>query len=228
MKYLPVIVPILLLIALPALGASSFLGGFSGNILTPDSVIEPTGTWELSYHQAVNVLGDSDNLTAFGVIYGAAPNLEVGVSFVDNSESDTAFNAKYRLLDETADRPAVIVGVFDAAGSVDFLDDNPGFFLALSKNVTPTASEIAGEPSKPLRLTLGVGSGAFDGLFAGLDWTLQPKLSLMAEFFSGSLGGNDSLFNAGIRYAATDALRLDAATIDFDDLAFGASYRLAF
>lgn len=228
MRYLPVIVPILLLIALPVFGASSFLSGFSGNILTPDSVIETTGTWEASYHQAVNLLGDNDNLTTFGVIYGATPNLELGASFVDNGESDTTLNAKYRLLAETADRPAIIVGVFDAAGSADFLDDNAGFYLALSKNVTPTASEIAGGPSKPLRLTLGVGSGVFNGLFAGFDWTLEPKLSLMAEFFNGSLGGNDSFFNAGIRYAATDALRLDAATIDFRDLAFGASYRIAF
>lgn len=228
MRYLVLFVPILLLIALPSFGASSFLGGFSGNILTPDTVIEPTGTWEASYHQAVNVLGDNDNLSAAGVIYGATPNLELGASFIDNGESDTALNAKYRLLAETADRPAIIVGVFDAAGSADFLDDNPGFYLALSKNITPTASEIAGEPSKPLRLSLGVGAGVFNGVFAGLDWTLEPKLSLMAEFFGGSLGGNDNFFNAGIRYAATDALRLDAATIDFDNFAFGASYRIAF
>lgn len=227
MRYPALIVPILLLIALPVFGASGFLGGYSGNILTPDTTIAPPGMWEVSYHQLVDVT-DNNDLTAWGLNYGVTENLEVGASFLNNSDSETAFNAKYRLMPETVERPEIAVGAFDIGGTVNFLDNDPGIYLVLSKNITPTATDIAGEPSKPLRLTLGVGSGVFDGFFAGLDWTLQPRLSLMAEFFGGGLEDNNSLFNAGIRYAASDNLRLDVATIDFEDFAFGANYRIAY
>jgi len=226
LRYLPLAVMMIVLACVPAFGASSFLGGFSGNILTPDGVIVPQGEWEASYHLFGDLIGDQD-VSAFGVTYGVVDNLEIGVSFLNNNQNETAINGKYRLITETAGKPTVIVGAFDVAGSVGFLDTDPGLFILVSKNVTPVASEFAGRPSKPLRLTAGFGSGVFDGFFAGLDWTLQSRLSLMAEFFNGNIGNNGSSFNAGVRFAATDALRLDAATIDFNDIAFGASYRLA-
>ena len=226
MKKSLLVVPVLLTLALPALGASSFLGGYSGNIITPDAVIVPTGTWELSYHTFGDLILDED-LTAIGVQYGLTEDLEVGVSFIDNGDNETALNAKYRLLEETATSPMIAVGVFDAGGS-EGIDDDPSLFVVISKNVTPVATDIVGEPSKPLRLSVGIGSGFFDGFFAGLDWTLQPRLSLMAEYVSGEVGGNDGLFNVGARFAATDTVRVDLATIDFDDFAFGASLRFGF
>lgn len=229
MRFTLLVVPILLLMALPVFGASSYLGGYSGNILTPDAVIEPPGTWEASFHHFANVLdgGDGDNLTAWGITYGLVNNLEVGASFINNDDNATALNAKYMLFTETPARPSVIVGVFDIAGDVNVLNSDPSLYVMLSKNITPLASEVAGAPSKPLRLSAGFGSGFFDGFMAGLDWTLDPNLSLMAEFFGGKLGDNDNLFNAGIRFAPSSNFRLDAATIDFKDLAFGASYRTA-
>ena len=198
-----------MLACLPAFGASSFLGGQSGLILTPDGLVTPQGSWDLSLH----LFTDSDR-TAFGVVFGVAENLEIGASFRSNGHSDAAINGKFRLIPETSQRPAILVGV----GSVT---DDPGLYLVISKNITSTASDIAGEPSKPLRLNVGFGSGSFDGIFLGLDWTLQPQLTLMAEF----LGGNGSSFNAGVRYAISDTLRLDLATIDLEDIAFGATYR---
>lgn len=219
------IVAVLLLIAVPSFGASSFLGGFSGNVLTPDAVITPQGTWEVSDHEFLDVIGGA-GLNAFGLQYGLVPNLEVGASLINSHGSDLALNGKYRLLAETATRPAVVAGVFDVTGSVDALSSDPGFYAAISKNITRFATDVAGEPSKPLRLTLGLGSGVFNGFFAGLDWTLEPRFSLMAEFFGGRLGGDKNVFNAGGRFAITDALRVDAGTIDFKDFTFGASYRV--
>lgn len=213
---------LLLALALPTIGAQSFLGGFSGNILTPDAAVAPQGTWELSYHQFVDVLG-GDDLTSFGVLYGAADNLEVGVSFLDNGRSDAVFSGKFRLLSETAGRPAVLVGVFDLAGTSDWLNGDASFFVAVSKNITSFASDVADQPSRPLRLTAGIGSGIFDGFFAGLDWTLQSNLSLMAELVDAGFD-NDNNVNLGLRYAATDNIRLDVGTIDFKDLAFGAAF----
>ena len=218
MRYLPLVVIVTMLAIMPAFGASSFLGGQSGNILTPDGLVMPEGSWDASYHQFTS---DTD-LTTFGVAFGVAENLEIGVSFLSNGDSETALNGKFQLLPETAQKPAILIGVFDISGSVS---DDPGLYLVVSKNITPVASDIAGEPSKPLRLNLGFGSGFYDGIFLGLDWTLQPQLSLMAEFFSGEIGDNDSFFNAGVRYAISDAFRLDLATIDLEDIAFGASYR---
>lgn len=212
---------VLLALAIPVIGAQSFLGGYSGNILTPDAIVAPEGTWELSYHQFVNVLGGED-LSSVGVLYGLADKLEVGVSFLNNSSSEVGFSAKYQLLPETASAPAILVG-----GTVNGIEEDSSFYLAVSKNITSFASEVADHPSRPLRLTAGFGSGLFDGFFAGLDWTLESKLSLMAEFINEGFD-NDSQVNAGIRYAATDNIRLDLATIDFKDLAFGATFTTRF
>jgi len=210
-----------MLASLPAFGASSFMGGQSGDILTPDGLVTPQGSWDLSYHQFTNLLGDAD-LTTFGATYGVVENLEIGVSFLSNGDTETALNAKFRLMPETAQKPGILIGVFDVGST---FGNDASLYLVISKNITSTASDIAGEPSKPLRLNVGFGSGLYDGIFLGLDWTLQPQLSLMAEFSSGQIGDNDSFFNAGLRYAISDAFRLDVATIDFEDIAFGASYR---
>lgn len=217
MRYLPLVVIVSMLACLPAFGASSFLGGQSGLILTPDGLVTPQGSWDLSLH----LFTDSDR-TAFGAVVGVAENLEIGASFLNNGDGEAAVNAKYRLMPETAQRPGILIGVFDAAGQ---FRDNPGLYLVISKNITSTASDIAGEPSKPLRLNVGLGTGFYDGLFLGLDWALQPQLSLMAEFFSGDFNRDDSSVNAGVRYAISDAIRLDAAVIDLEDFAIGATYR---
>ncbi len=219
---------VLLVMTLPAFGAQSFIGSYSGNIITPDAVITPTGSWELSFHDFIDVLGNNEDLTSVGAIYGLAENLEVGVTFLNNDQSDLAISGKLRIVQETATVPAVIVGVFDATGTADIIDDDPGFYLALSKNVTPFATDIADQPSRPLRLTIGFGSGLFDGIFAGLDWTLEERLSLMLEYLNQGSFQNGSEVNAGIRYAWTNTLRLDAATIDFEDFAFGLTFASRF
>jgi hypothetical protein len=218
---------VLTMMAVPAFSASSFLGGYSGNIITPDAVVEPMGTWEVSYHTLQNIVGD-DNINAVGVTYGLMENLEVGASFVNNDESDVALNAKLRLVAETADKPAVLVGVFDAGSMVDVLNDDPSFYLVVSQNVTSAASRIADERSKPVRLSAGIGSGVLDSFFAGLDWTADPRLSMMLEYTSGDFGNEDSGFNAGVRYAVSNNLRLDAAFLDLDDFAMGANLRTKF
>lgn len=217
----------LLVVTLPASGASNFLGGQSGNILTPDDIIVPTGTVDLSFHQIVNLSHDN-NLSSTGITYGVTPNLEVGASFISNGDSDVTFNGKYRVITETASRPALLVGVYDVSGSANGVNGDPGFFMIFSKNVTSTASDIVGEPSKPLRLTAGLGTGPYSGLIMGLDWTLGPRVSLMADYTGGNVGDNDKLFSAGIRYAVSDTIRLDVAAIDFKDFAIGGNFHFKF
>ncbi len=208
----------LLILAVPSFAAQSFLGSFSGNIVTPDAVVAPLGTWEVSFHDFIDVVGGED-LTSFGVIYGLAENLEVGLAALDNGDSEIAFSGKLGIVTETSTTPAVLVGVFDIGSTVA---DDASFYVALSKNITSLASDVADQPSRPLRLTAGFGSGVFDGFFAGFDWTLTPRLSLMAEYLNEGFEGDNDI-NAGIRYAATSNVRLDLALIDFEELALGAS-----
>lgn len=109
--------------------------------------------------------------------------------------------------------------MLDFSGELDPNDD-PGIYVLFGKNLTPMASDIAGEPSKPLKGIVGFGTGLFDGLFASLDWTLNPRLSLMAEF----VDFGESEFNVGVRFALTDQLRGDLALIDGENLGFGISF----
>lgn len=229
MRHLPLVVPILLLAALPAFGASSFLGP-TGNITTPDDIVVPLNMWEFAYHHFEEVFAGVDFNVA-SVNYGLAPNLEVGAAFTSDDEDDVVFNAKYRIVDERPGRPSVAVGVFDVASTLDMFGDDAGFYVLASKNITRIATEIVGEPSRPLRLSVGVGSGVFDGLFANLDWTLGSRTSVMLEYINNDFakpGTGGSSINAGARFAISDMVRLDAATIDFEDFAFGTSVRTTF
>ncbi|MCL6627976.1 MAG: hypothetical protein K6U00_00065 [Armatimonadetes bacterium] len=61
--------------ASPLLGESSYLGP-TGNIATPDALVVATGTWEIAYHQFVEVFADADFITT-SINYGLLPNLEV-------------------------------------------------------------------------------------------------------------------------------------------------------
>lgn len=193
--------------------------GISGNILTPDDTILASGSFNLAYHGVTD--GNTTSLWAGNV--GLIPNLEVGAAVETDGGTNVLINGKYRLLTEKANRPAVTVGVVDAGSKIG---DNPGVFLLLSKNLTPTAENVTGKTAGPVRGHLGVGGGVLKTIFASLDWTVSPKLTLIGEVISDSDFQHESgLVNAGARYAVTNDLRLDAAWIDFKHFTFGASYQ---
>jgi len=208
-------------------GAPSFFGP-TGNILTPDAITAPMHGFDVGYHGFFNMGDAESDLNVFHGNIGLTPNIEVGAAWFDpdTGDGDLAINGKWRFLDETATRPALAVGVFDAASE---LDDDAAFYVLASKNLTEFAQNVVEGESKPLRGTIGVASGIYDGFFAALDWTLASKLSVMLEFASFDPdGSNDSTVNAGVRWAAGPGLRLDAALIDFDDLAAGISLTKSF
>ncbi|MCL6519970.1 MAG: YjbH domain-containing protein [Armatimonadetes bacterium] len=192
----------------------------SGNILTPDDTLLSTGGFSANYH-AIEIEDTDQTQTIIGANVGVTPSLELGVARVDfdNGNEETIINGKYLLFPETAVRPSLVLGVLDLGGELD-PDDDPGIYVLLGKNLTPMASDIAGEPSKPLRGVIGFGTGYFDGLFGALDWTISQRMSLMAEY----IDTGDAQFNVGIRFALTDTLRGDVALIDGDDLGFGISF----
>lgn len=226
-----IIIGLLVVFTLPVLGASSYLGGFSGVIITPDDTVVPAQTWEASFHDTLDLFDGSDSdLMTIGLTYGLLPNLEVGASYIDDGSSQIAISGKYRLMEEKSSAPSITVGVFDIAGSVNSISNDPSFYVMFSKNITPLASDIADRPSKPLRLGIGLGTGLYSGIIANLDWTLQPRLSLLAEYNSGSdgIGRLRHRPSAGIRWAASDSIRLDVAAVGFRDLGFGINYRSSY
>jgi hypothetical protein len=229
MRYLVMVLAVVVVFAaIPALGASSYLGGMSGLIYTPDDVITPTNNWELSYHNSFNEIDGNTDLQAWGLQYGVVKNLEIGLSYFPEAGDRTAFNGKYRLVKETATAPNVTIGVLDAFNTLNEGNGDPDAFILVSKNLTPFASGLYGAPSKPVRATLGLGTGIYRTVFGSLDWTFMPRVSLMAEYVPNYVGQYNNTVNVGVRYAATDMIRLDAAAIDFREFALGVSVRGSF
>ncbi len=203
---------LLVLGLIPAFGAPN-LYGTSGLMEIADDSIQPVKSISVGYHGISN--GGTVNFYSLGV--GIAPNLEISACVLSYGGTETTLNAKYLVTPETATRPSVTVGVVDA---LEKWSDDPGLYVLLGKNLTSAAEEIAGRPSKPLRGYLGFGMGAAKGLLVGLDWSLAPKISAMAEFRTEW----ESHGNIGIRYAATDEINIDLGLYDFKDFTFGASY----
>ena len=223
MKYLMLA---MIIAASPAFAASNYLGGMSGMILAPDHVIVPHASLELSFHESVRAV-QSENLYATGANYGLAKNLEAGISVVNNKgATDIAVNGKYRIVGENESSPAVLVGVFDAAGIADIVNRNASLYILASKSITPEVSQIEGAPAGPIRLGLGIGSGVYNGIFGEVDWTPSDRWRVMAEYVNGKFGDEEKLLNVGIRYAVADKWRLDAAVLKFKHFAFGANYRM--
>ena len=210
---------LVLAIGATAWAAPSVLGP-SGNILTPDDTILASGAFNLAYH---GISLDNDTVSFFSANIGLFPNLEVGATVATDGNTDVLVNAKYRVLTEAASRPAVTVGVIDIGQQ---LTPDSGFFILLSKSLTPMVESATEKSVGPVRGHLGFGSGALMTIFAALDWTATPKLTIMAEIISDSqFGGNDSLFNFGARYALANNIRLDLGVIDLDNFTYGISYQ---
>jgi hypothetical protein len=212
----------LLAISVSAWAAPSLLG-ISGGILTPDDTVLAPGAFNLAYH---GITGNGDTSNFWGGNIGVLPNLEVGAVAETNGETNVGINAKYRILTEKANRPAVTFGVIDAAAQIT---DDPSLFLVISKNLTPTAEKMSSKSVGPVRGHLGFGSGILKNFFGSIDWTITPKLTLLAEIISDSKfdssDGGDTLFNAGLRYAINNEFRIDAGTVDFNTFTYGLSYQ---
>jgi len=209
-----------------AAAAPSFLST-TGGILTPDDLLLEPGDFSANFHS----FDFADNVAIMGVAIGVTENLELGVARFDpgapGADEETLLNGKYMLLAETAGRPSLVIGVIDANGELD-PDDDSSFYVVLGKNLTPAATGLTGEPVPPIRGFVGVGGGIYNGLFAGLDWTISSRVKVRAEFINEvtikHAISEDSVFNAGVRIALTNELRGDLALINGEDFAFGISY----
>jgi len=209
-----------------AAAGPSFLGT-TGNILTPDDRLLGPGDFSASFHN----LELTDSMSIIGASIGVTDSLELGIARFDpdraGADRKTVISGKYSLLAETAAVPSLVVGLVDTNGDLDPNDD-PSFYVVLGKNLTPAATGLTGEPVPPIRGFVGIGGGIYNGIFAGLDWTISPRAKVMAEFINEldikDAISEDSVFNVGIRLALTETLRVDFAMINTEDFAFGISY----
>lgn len=200
--------------------------GESGMIEVPDDATYAVGTVTPAYHGVYSVESNGVNSTHnfYTVGVGLLPNLSVSGGVISNGGTNALLNAKYRITPETANRPSFTIGVTDMLGEVG-RSDSPGLYFMVGKNLTSAASEVVGGESKPLRGYLGIGTGVLEGVFVGLDWRLAPKVAGMVEYLSSDQGLTDeSHFNAGLRFALTNEIRLDVGTYAFKGLTAGISY----
>lgn len=220
------------------LHAAASIYGVSGLIETPDDVIvgEKSVTlmadriFDLKTHGA----SEGVDVTTFGGAIGIFPNLEVSAVGIDVNEKNVSteglFNAKYRVLAESVNRPSVTVGVVDIARRLEHLTgdriDGMSSFILLGKNISNVAEGVSGEVSKPIKGTIGVGTGLYKGVFAGLDMSLAPKLSVAIEYINKGIR-DESTVNGMVRFKPIEALSLDVGAIGFKDFYAGASYNLS-
>jgi hypothetical protein len=224
---------ITLLAAIIAVGLLSGMGlampsylTTSGSILVPDDSVLATGSLSADLH----VLNFDENTTILGANFGVAEGLEVGISRFDPEASDsdvkTVLSGKYMLQPETAGMPSIVIGVLDATGELES-DGDPSFYAVIGKNLTPIATDLADMPVQPMRGFIGVGTGIYNGVFAGINWAFNSRASLLVEY-STSIDivdtiDDDSVFDAGLRFQIADGLYGDVSLLNGKDMGFGIS-----
>lgn len=162
----------------------NFLGA-TGLLYTPTAYTQGDRSGSLSLQ------GNSDFFGGSAVV-GISDRLEIGIGVVDfdddlGGDTEVLVNAKFQLLKETNQLPAISVGVIDA---FDQLDVDPSWYVVASKYFTraQTNQDFA------LKGHVGFGGGLYDEeVFAGAELFYKQNISLLAEFVN-------SDFNIGGRY----------------------------
>lgn len=232
---------VLLAVATILLGcASAYAGttiyGVSGLIETPnDSIVSAKSVTPVAnriFDLKVHGAPKGYDITTFGGAVGVIPNLEVSAVAVDtnvpNSSTEGLVNAKYRVLAESVNRPSVTVGIVDITKRLERGSDVDGMssFIVFGKNISNVAEGVSGNVSKPIRGTVGIGTGLYKGAFAGLDMSLAPKFSVAVEYINKGIR-NETTFNGLVRFQPIQSLSIDAGAIGFKDFYAGASYNVS-
>jgi len=177
-------------------GRIGFDGALQQNIpigYTPCSESYITGVWsgsdDSSFPSRFSGRGVNGN-SMIGVGFGSTRNATFVSALFTNEDWDEGYNLQVQLSTETADSPAVSVGV------MDLFDQRPrdpsGIKGARSFYITATKSSDS--VYQPVYLTFGWGNGRFDHTpFIGLSWSFHEHFTLLFEYDSLST-------NAGLAY----------------------------
>jgi len=175
--------------------AAPSLIGPTGAIVTPTTELPPLKGFNVGYHWLNNTLDTSAKLNATPI-----DKLELGVTWYDPADptldQETLFSAKYLLVKEEGNNPAVAVGVWDIADDVD-----QTFYGVISKGFN-----LKGEV--PITVNLGGGSGdMLDGFFGSVKLALHEDVDVIGEYDSSEL-------NFGLRLRPYQNLTVDLITVD--------------
>ncbi len=175
-------VRIALAVALALIAQQMVMG--SSIITMPTADVAPVGTVNVaSYVVSFNDMpaGAPTGMNVHIAYAGIAKNLELEANVYDvnkGAPTQEFVVLTYKMLDETATRPQVSVGVKNPFGETLGGDDDATLFIAAVKVVKAPAP---GEPFSPVvRLHLGLGTNYHEGIFGGAQCLLTPKLGVAA------------------------------------------------
>ncbi|MCL6590300.1 MAG: YjbH domain-containing protein [Firmicutes bacterium] len=119
-----------------------------------DLTFTPTAKSLATGSLGVAINWSEGDLGYFNFDYGLLPDLEAGLVILTNPADNTVrFRAKYTILHEDYDSPALAIGVEDLGS-----DSNLSPYIVLSKSF----------PKSGFYGNIGVGGGNFNGIFGGL------------------------------------------------------------
>ena len=211
----------LLVVSLGAVCGASSMYGLSGLIETPDDTVAATNTLSLSGSFIPDFNDTNFDISTYGGAFGIIPNLEIGAVAVDSSATgvgaQAVLSAKYKIVPETLDGPSIAFGVVDVTNRLDRIDsriDEASYFVVIGKNISSLAEGFSGMVSKPVRGTLGIGTGLYKGIFAGIDLHVAPKFDVAVEYLSEGLR-QEGTFNAALRFRPVNNISVQAGTYAF-------------
>ncbi len=200
MRKVVFILSIVLLITAPtATFAAPSMYGSTGMINNPSADVLRPGQFAVGYYKF-----DEGNARVFDI--HLAKKIELGVARFnfDNNLDQTIVNAKFGLLSERVLRPGIAIGVEDIGNKME--------------------RSVYGVVSKALplgfRIHVGVGSGRFDGTFAGLEKTFKPLAGVGAvNYFPTTtlvVEYDGRQMNYGARIAVVPGLKVNTGWRDRD------------
>lgn len=190
-------------ILLTVLGATVAHATPSTLIWIPSTDLQADGTWHLGIDNYFTKTDGYRSPTDLGLTYGLlGGRAEVGVDYLGGSDDPLYFNAKYLLLPESEEVPALAVGVYNLGTESGVTDYNMLYVLG-AKTFGPVRVTLG--YCKGKESTLGCDS---DMLLAGVDGylTSDKKWWGAIDYQSG-----DNAFGAlsfGASYAVTDKVSL--------------------
>jgi hypothetical protein len=196
--------------------APSFFGP-TGDLVIPTADTLAQNSWNAHVH-ALDASGNTE--TTFGVNYGLAKQLEVGITgfHVRGIGTKALFNAKYTVLPEKAKVPGIALGGLDMAAQIG---SDPGIYVVASKSLSSLLGANGPLAKYNLRGHLGYGAKSVfnDDIFGGVDVQITPKIQAMAEWLNGDLF-------AGGRFGISSGVRAELGSYD-GHIGGGISYAAA-
>ncbi len=212
--------------------ADASLYGISGLIETPDDNIAPKDGVNLCGSYINNFeFEDSDaSLTMYGGAWGMSTGLEVGGVQIDSDvtgmPSRFVMGGKMRLSKETITKPGMAIGVVDLGKNLTDMfgvEKEASAFVVVGKNLTPAAERWSGVVSKPVRGTIGAGTGIYRGIFGGLEFSMSKGTGVKVEYLSKGIR-DKSTVNASLMFSPMNRLSVEVGTLGMNSLFGGVRF----